>query len=973
MKFFSPKTRITMGLVGTMTSLVMLAFFLNIIPDRNSAVREGRTALAETIAIYSTALVKTTKSQRLRDDFNLLAERNEDLLSLALRTVSGSVIVTTGDHDVRWENMTGEYSKDSQVRVPIWTGDQKWGQLELRFMPLKSGTVWDLLKMPMIQMILFMGSAGFVIYYFYLGKVLRQLDPSQAIPGRVRAALDTMAEGLLILDRKEQIVLANEAFSAMIEKSADDLLGYRAGELPWMDKAGKKIVKAQRPWVQSVQKGKVQKDSIIRLQKPDGESRTFKINCSPVLGDGGKYAGVLVSFDDITELEEKEVELLNSKLEAEEANKAKSSFLANMSHEIRTPMNAILGFTEILKRGYVKNETESLRYLNTIHSSGKNLLELINDILDLSKVESGRLEVEKRKVEPYSTIHEVLQMLNVKAKEKGIALAFRADSSLPKEIETDPVRLRQIAFNLIGNSLKFTEKGRVTVTCRFDESTSSPRLIIDITDTGIGLSKDAMKQIFDPFVQADNTVTRRFGGTGLGLAISRRFAQALGGDITVKSEIGKGSTFSVSLATGDLDGVAFLHPEEVHRLQKKIDTEVNFYWQFPSAKVLVVDDGEENRELVKFLLEEAGLIVDEAENGQLAVEKAVADGFDVVLMDVQMPVMDGFTAVGILRKQGLETPVIALTANAMKGFEARCLEAGYSGYLSKPIDIDQLMEMMAQLLGGRKVKQDVGSIRAPKISHDAVHEKNQADDLSPIVSKLPTHIKKFRNIVVRFIKRLNQQLDALEKAEAHGDLKAIEELAHWLKGAGGTVGFDVFTEPAAQLEIYAKKEDTPQIKASIANLRQLSKRIAVPEGQTATVSTEETKPQKDSQLSGSLSPYMHTANGSKPVVSRLANMRRLQPTIMSFVEKLDQKVEKMDVALEKNDMTELASLAHWLKGAGGTVGYDDFTKPAEDLETCAKADHVEKANHLLKEVKSLATAVVPPVIEAQGNPMAEQR
>ena len=967
MKFLSPKVRITMGLVGVMTSLVMLAFFLNIIPDRKSAIRQGRAILAETIAVYSTALVKTAESKRLRDDFNLLADRNKDLLSLALRHESGNVLVSTGDHTDQWKEMTGEYSKDSQVRVPIWAGDRKWGQLELRFESLEGEGAWSgLIKNPMIQMVLFMGLAGFIVYYFYLGKVLRQLDPSQAIPSRVRAALDTMAEGLLILDRKEQIVLANQAFSAMINKSADGLLGYRAGELPWMDTAGNKIEKSQRPWVRSLHHGKVQKDSIIRLQQSKTEFRTFKTNCSPVLGDGDNYAGVLVSFDDITALEKKEVELLNSKLEAEEANKAKSSFLANMSHEIRTPMNAILGFTEILKRGYVKNEKESLRYLNTIHSSGKNLLDLINDILDLSKVESGRLEVEKLKVEPYSIIYEVLQMLKVKANEKGITLDFRAAGVLPKEIETDPARLRQIAFNLIGNSIKFTEKGKVTVTCRFKEKGTGPRLMIDITDTGIGMSGDALKSIFDPFVQADSTVTRRFGGTGLGLAISRRFAQALGGDITVQSEIGKGSTFRVSLATGDLDGVAFLQPEELDKYQKEIDAEESHRWQFPHARVLVVDDGEENRDLVKLLLEQAGLSVDEAENGQQGVEKADASEYGVILMDVQMPVMDGFTAAGILRKRGLEIPIIALTANAMKGFEAQCLEAGYSGYLSKPINIDQFMELMAQLLGGRKVKKDAGATTVTEISRDVQHEKKPAADLSPLVSRLPIHNKKFRDIIVRFVKRLDQQLDAVSKAEARGDLKAVADLAHWLKGAGGTVGFDVFTEPAARLEIRAKKGNASQIKPAIENLRQLASRIVLPGGDIAAASPLETKSSKEVQLSEPISPNTATASVPKPVVSRLANNKRLQPTILSFVAKLDERLESMEVALEKEDMTELASLAHWLKGAGGTVGYDDFTKPAHELEFCAKAGQVEKANQSLKEVKSLVTAIVPPVIDTAG-------
>ena len=952
MHFLNPKARIALGLVGIMSSLVMLCFSFNIIPDRSAAIRDGRAALAESIAIYSTAQVRTANyrganDQRLNNDFKLLVERNDDLLALALRREDGRVLVATVEHSELWQAMRGEYSNASQVRVPIWAGKQRWGQLEMSFQPLATTGIIGWLKSPMVLTVLFLGLLGFLIYYFYLGKVLRQLDPSQAIPGRVRTALDTMAEGLLILDRKEQIVLANQAFSSMVDRTPTSLLGVRVGELPWLDKIGKKITKSARPWLVALNTGETQRDYMIRLQLSKGEYRTFKLNCSPVLGEGGKHAGVLVSFDDVTELEEKEAELINSKLAAEEANRAKSSFLANMSHEIRTPMNAILGFTDILKRGYIKNEQESLKYLNTIHSSGKNLLELINDILDLSKVESGHLEIEKQQVEPYPIITEVIQILAVKANEKGLRLEFKVNGAMPETIEVDPVRLRQIILNLVGNSIKFTEAGEVVVSCQFEEKNGAPQLLIDIRDTGIGMSKTALITIFDPFVQADNTVSRRFGGTGLGLAISLKFAQAMGGNIRVKSRLGEGSHFTVVLPTGDLSGVKFLQPEELQIQQEQPEPIQNFSWKFPAAQVLVVDDGVENRALVRLLLEDAGLDVDEAENGQQGVEKVQSVSYAAILMDVNMPVMDGFTATGLLRKQGFTMPIIALTANAMKGYKDECLAAGYSGYLSKPIDIDEFMGLMAQLLNGEKI---VGEGSPPPISIGAkrVQAESTTLDTSPIVSTLPAGNEKFQKIVLRFVSRLGEQLDALDAALSRHDYAEVSSLAHWLKGAAGTVGFDSFTKPAAQLEECAKRQDQVAAEISVAKLRSLAARIV-------------TEPAV-SQPSLSVVPSSSGENlvTQQPLVSRLAGNARLHKIILKFIDSLEEKNQMMQNAIAAGNLDELASLAHWLKGAGGMVGYDEFTEPAGALEEYAKSGQLDNARQMVDRLTVLIQSIVPP-------------
>ena len=672
MKFLNARFYIAFGLASLVASLVLVSSVLDLFPDRDGALRQGRAALAETLAATATALVVKRDAAQLDAILNFAVKRNSDMLSAAVRTSEGKLIVAVGPHEGEWVGTGRAHSTETQIEVPIMAGAQKWGQLELRYKPITRAGFWN---SALLQFSLFIGLGGFVSFYFYLAKMLSQLDPSRAIPGRVRAALDTLTEGLLVIDKRQNIVLANEAIARLLATTPEQLLGGAVSKLAWLAADGSALAAELHPWCKALSSGVAITNETISLRDGSGVQRMFIANCAPVLGGKGKAAGVLISLDDVTQLEENKIELSKAKETAEAANQAKSDFLANMSHDIRTPMNAILGFTELLKRGYGRNEADAKKYLETIHSSGKHLLQLINDILDLSKIEAGQLDVERIPCSPHALVREVVDVLGVRAREKGITLEFSAHGEIPATIESDPTCLRRIITNLVGNALKFTERGGVTVTLRL--AGDAPETIaVDVADTGIGIAQDKLASMFDPFVQADSSVTRRFGGTGLGLTISRQFARALGGDIVVASELGRGTTFTATLKTGPLEGVRMLREEELVTEIAHDDTADQMRWQFPAARVLVVDDGPENRELLRLVLSDTGLSMEEAENGKLGVELATAQAFDVILMDMQMPVMDGYTATRTLRAQGATLPIIALTANAMKGAEKQVMEAG---------------------------------------------------------------------------------------------------------------------------------------------------------------------------------------------------------------------------------------------------------------------------------------------------------
>ena len=396
---------------------------------------------------------------------------------------------------------------------------------------------------------------------------------------------------------------------------------------------------------------------------------------------------------EISERKRIEVELLQAKKDAEAGNRAKSNFLANMSHEIRTPMNAILGFTEILE-GKI-NDEEQGEYLSAVSSSGKSLLRIINDILDLSKIEAGMLEIQYQPVNPYSLFKEIEQMFSWKVREKDIDLLMEIDPSLPEALILDEVRIRQVIINLIGNALKFTETGYVKFCINQqlkEDDDSKIDLVISIIDTGIGISQAQLEIIFEAFRQQEKQSTVKYGGTGLGLTITRRLIEMMGGEITVESEEGKGSRFDVIIRDVAVASA-------VDTLEESIDIDLDSL-RFENPLVLIVDDVEINRLLLREYLEGLNVTTVEAANGSEAIELINNNKPDLILMDIKMPVMDGYEASNVIKtdKNSEDIPIIAITASALKEEKEQIKMAGFDGYLSKPISKVDLVEELMHFL-----------------------------------------------------------------------------------------------------------------------------------------------------------------------------------------------------------------------------------------------------------------------------------